>query len=153
MHVMITGGTGFVGYHTALALMEAGHTVSLLVRSVDKMLKLPLHGGHSDMAFKAGHISRKQAGTRAIQLFPVAQVITGSLGYRLGDAKEVVMVFRDTMASAPDGLQGWTCVKHDQGGESILLVVSDELWHHLVHQMMLSYMYEKDCHANHTEYR
>ena len=40
MRVMITGGTGFIGYHTALALLDAGHDVSLLVRSVDKMLGL-----------------------------------------------------------------------------------------------------------------
>ena len=40
MRVMITGGTGFVGYHTTQALLDAGHEVSLLVRSVDKMLKL-----------------------------------------------------------------------------------------------------------------
>lgn len=40
MRVMITGGTGFIGYHTTLALLEAGHEVSLLVRSVDKMYKL-----------------------------------------------------------------------------------------------------------------
>ncbi|MDX1736518.1 MAG: SDR family NAD(P)-dependent oxidoreductase, partial [Halioglobus sp.] len=40
MRVMVTGGTGFVGYHTALALLGAGHEVSLLVRSVDKMLSL-----------------------------------------------------------------------------------------------------------------
>ncbi len=37
MKVMITGATGFIGYHTALALMEAGHEVSLLVRNPDKM--------------------------------------------------------------------------------------------------------------------
>jgi nucleoside-diphosphate-sugar epimerase len=37
---MITGGTGFIGCHTALALLDAGHEVSLLVRSVDKMHKL-----------------------------------------------------------------------------------------------------------------
>lgn len=40
MRVMITGATGFVGYHTALALLDAGHEVSLLVRSIDKMLNL-----------------------------------------------------------------------------------------------------------------
>ena len=40
MRVMITGGTGFIGYHTALALMEAGHEVSLLVRSKKKMQDL-----------------------------------------------------------------------------------------------------------------
>lgn len=37
MRVMITGATGFIGYHTALALLEAGHEVSLLVRSAEKM--------------------------------------------------------------------------------------------------------------------
>lgn len=32
MHVLVTGGTGFVGAHTVKALVEAGHTVRLLVR-------------------------------------------------------------------------------------------------------------------------
>lgn len=40
MRIMITGGTGFVGYHSALALMDAGHEVCLLVRSEDKARKL-----------------------------------------------------------------------------------------------------------------
>lgn len=40
MRVMITGGTGFIGYHTTRALLAAGHEVSLLVRSVDKMERL-----------------------------------------------------------------------------------------------------------------
>jgi len=37
---MITGGTGFVGFHSAQALLKAGHDVCLLVRSVDKAKKL-----------------------------------------------------------------------------------------------------------------
>ena len=37
MKVMITGGTGFIGYHTARALLDAGHEVVLLVRNRDKM--------------------------------------------------------------------------------------------------------------------
>ena len=37
MRVLITGGTGFVGYHSARALLDAGHEVKLLVRSADKM--------------------------------------------------------------------------------------------------------------------
>lgn len=40
MRVMITGATGFIGYHTARALMAAGHEVSLLVRNPDKMRRI-----------------------------------------------------------------------------------------------------------------
>ncbi|MCB1700857.1 MAG: SDR family NAD(P)-dependent oxidoreductase [Pseudomonadales bacterium] len=55
MRVMITGGTGFVGYHTAQALMAAGHRVSLLVRSVDKMLQL--YGDDCDLDYTRGDIT------------------------------------------------------------------------------------------------
>ena len=40
MRVMLTGATGFIGYHTARALLDAGHEVSLLVRNPDKMEKV-----------------------------------------------------------------------------------------------------------------
>lgn len=40
MRVMITGATGFIGYHTACALLNAGHEVSLLVRNPQKMRKM-----------------------------------------------------------------------------------------------------------------
>ena len=40
MRVMITGGTGFIGYHTAMALLQAGHRVRLLVRDKDKLRRL-----------------------------------------------------------------------------------------------------------------
>ena len=35
MKLFLTGGTGFVGAHTALALLEAGHELCLLVRNAD----------------------------------------------------------------------------------------------------------------------
>lgn len=40
MRVMVTGGTGFIGYHTVQALLQAGMEVSLLVRSKDKLDKV-----------------------------------------------------------------------------------------------------------------
>ena len=40
MRIMITGGTGFIGYHSTCALLEAGHEVCLLVRSEEKMRRL-----------------------------------------------------------------------------------------------------------------
>lgn len=40
MRIMITGGTGFIGYHTVDRLLEAGHEVVLLVRSESKMRRL-----------------------------------------------------------------------------------------------------------------
>lgn len=40
MQVTVTGGTGFVGSHTVNALLDAGHSVRLLVRSRDKAVRV-----------------------------------------------------------------------------------------------------------------
>jgi nucleoside-diphosphate-sugar epimerase len=37
MRVLVAGGTGFIGSHTTVALLEAGHEVCLLVRDLAKL--------------------------------------------------------------------------------------------------------------------
>jgi len=52
MRILVTGATGFVGFHTVLALLEAGHSVRLGVRNKQKMEALyhPLGVDTSDSA-------------------------------------------------------------------------------------------------------
>jgi len=40
MRALVTGATGFVGYHTALRLLERGHEVRVLARSLEKAERL-----------------------------------------------------------------------------------------------------------------
>ncbi|MDQ3510736.1 MAG: NAD-dependent epimerase/dehydratase family protein, partial [Pseudomonadota bacterium] len=40
-HVVILGGTGFVGRHLVARLLDAGHRVSVLSRDANKRMALP----------------------------------------------------------------------------------------------------------------
>ncbi len=63
MRVMLTGGTGFIGYHATLVLLEAGHDVVLLVRNADKMRKLY---GERIEHFVVGDITEAHAVNKAL---------------------------------------------------------------------------------------
>jgi dihydroflavonol-4-reductase len=64
MRVMITGGTGFIGYHTTRALLSGGHVVRLLVRSEEKMRRL---FGDAISDFVVGDVTDPAAVNRALR--------------------------------------------------------------------------------------
>ena len=64
MRVLITGGTGFIGYHTAQALQDAGHRVRLLVRDKDKLRRLY---GSDITDYVLGDVTDKSTVDRALK--------------------------------------------------------------------------------------
>ena len=67
MHVFVTGATGFVGFHTVMALIKAGHTVRLGVRSPEKMRKLYAAHGVDISDFAVGEITDAEAIDKALE--------------------------------------------------------------------------------------
>lgn len=64
--VMVTGGTGFVGFHTVLALASAGHDVRLLVRSPEKMKRVFEPMGLAGLPCVEGDITSKASVEQAL---------------------------------------------------------------------------------------
>src|SRR5207302_5534544 len=58
VRVLVTGGTGFVGSHTVAALHSAGHSVTLLARSVERAHRMLQARGFdaADFSVVAGDI-------------------------------------------------------------------------------------------------
>ena len=71
--VMVTGGTGFIGYHTVQALLAAGLEVSLLVRSEEKLNKV--YGEGVIRHFTCGDIADPDSVQRALQLLVMSRLI------------------------------------------------------------------------------
>ena len=87
MRVMITGGTGFIGYHSALALMAAGHEVSLLVRSVEKMQRL--YGEGVITHYSVGDIADRESVLAALSGCDALVHTAAMVSTHAGDAERV----------------------------------------------------------------
>jgi dihydroflavonol-4-reductase len=66
MHVLVTGGTGFLGSHSVKALVEAGHEVRLLVRSPDRIAPALEPHGLAHPEYVVGDVTDAEAVSRAL---------------------------------------------------------------------------------------
>ena len=66
MKVLVTGGTGFTGSHTARALVDAGHEVRLLVRDADKVRSVFEPHGFVPSDLVVGDMTDQDAVDRAL---------------------------------------------------------------------------------------
>src|SRR3954467_11010070 len=67
MRVLVTGGTGFVGSHTASALLDAGHRVRLLVRDASKVRTVFDAERASRFEIASGDMTDAKAVARALE--------------------------------------------------------------------------------------
>lgn len=67
MRILVTGGTGFIGSYTALALQQAGHQPRLLVRSPDKLARLMTRHGAQFDDVVSGDVTDAEAVAAALE--------------------------------------------------------------------------------------
>ena len=64
MKILVTGGTGFVGWHIVRAAVTAGHEVVSLSRGVQRGSHVyPVRNVHIDLVRPDGHIGYRSGGT------------------------------------------------------------------------------------------
>lgn len=89
LRVLVTGGTGFVGFHSVRALVEAGHEVVLLVRSVRKMERVYGAVGLTDLPTVAGDITDAAAVAAAMEGCNAVLHAAAAVSVRARDAERV----------------------------------------------------------------
>ncbi|MEM8499855.1 MAG: SDR family NAD(P)-dependent oxidoreductase [Pseudomonadota bacterium] len=66
MNVLITGGTGFVGFHVCRQLMQAGHSVRLIARNLNKAENIYQNRGGEFLEIVQGDITNLDSIQRAV---------------------------------------------------------------------------------------
>jgi len=94
LRVLVTGGTGFVGCHTARALHEAGHAVRLLVRSPDKMRRVLGPYGLDGLDHVHGDIADENSVARALEGCDAVVHAAASVNIHATDALETIRTNR-----------------------------------------------------------
>ncbi len=94
LRVLVTGGTGFVGFHTARALHEAGHEVRLLVRSPEKMRRVLGPFGLDKLEHVKGDIADPRSVARALQDCEAVVHSAAAVNIRAADALETIRINR-----------------------------------------------------------
>ncbi|MCU0271788.1 MAG: SDR family NAD(P)-dependent oxidoreductase, partial [Acidimicrobiales bacterium] len=67
LKVMVTGGTGFIGGHLLRALVDAGHTPRVLVRSPEKLATVQALHGLPEIEYVVGDITDRAAVDAALE--------------------------------------------------------------------------------------
>lgn len=67
MRVMVTGSTGFAGFHTVMALLRSGHEVCLSVRNPEKMRAVFEPHGVGELDYVKGDITDEAAVDQALE--------------------------------------------------------------------------------------
>lgn len=94
LRVLVTGGTGFVGFHTVRALHEAGHDVRLLVRSTDKMRRVLGPFGLDALDHVQGDIADEQSVERALAGCDAVVHAAANVNIHATDALQTIRVNR-----------------------------------------------------------
>ncbi len=94
LRVLVTGGTGFVGFHTVRALHEAGHRVRLLVRSPDKMRRVLGPFGLDTLEHVQGDIADQRSVQRALEGMDAVVHAAASVNVHATDALETIRTNR-----------------------------------------------------------
>jgi len=117
MHVLVTGATGFVGWHTAARLRQAGHRVGALVRDAEKGLRILGPIGLSPADVRVGDMNDAAAVERALD--GVDAVVHAAAAISL-DARDAARQLSANVAGARN-VVGGACAR---GVESVLFVSS-----------------------------